>query len=157
MTPGGFLMMKNARMQLMERRIQSLEELSELAAQILETITPGESATLLTLSGDLGAGKTAFVKAIAKHLGVPEEVTSPTFVIMKSYPVQHSFLKTLTHIDAYRIESDDEMRVLGFSELLKDPTQLIAVEWPERIAALIPDAAVRIQIKLRGEERIITF
>jgi tRNA threonylcarbamoyladenosine biosynthesis protein TsaE len=140
------------------REIQTLEELNTLGKEIIARFVPKDGAQVVALSGDLGAGKTAFVKLLAEQLGVTGEVTSPTFVVMKSYAIaEHPFLKTLTHIDAYRIESDDEMRVLGFTELLADPTRLIAIEWPERIPDVIPQDAARIGFVLHGEVRTITF
>lgn len=140
------------------REIRTLEELDSIAAQILETETVRDSAYVIALSGDLGAGKTAFVKRLAKLLGISEEVTSPTFVVMKSYPIAaHARFKNLTHIDAYRIESEDEMRVLGFEALCADPSRIIAVEWPERIPLSMPRNAHPIGITAQGEVRTITF
>ena len=139
--------------------IQSIEELSAVAGNILDTITQKDSAQVFALSGDLGAGKTAFVKELAKHLHIAHEITSPTFVIMKSYPIpNHPFLKTLTHIDAYRMEQSDEMRVLGFQELLNDPTQLVCIEWPELIGDLVPKDAYTIALAITdGDNRTITY
>lgn len=140
------------------REIRTLEELDSIATQILETETVRDSAYVIALSGDLGAGKTAFVKRLAKLLHVPEEVTSPTFVVMKSYAIpSHSRFKTLTHIDAYRIESEDEMRVLGFEALCADPSRIIAVEWPELIPLSMPTNARPVGITVQGEMRTITF
>jgi tRNA threonylcarbamoyladenosine biosynthesis protein TsaE len=99
---------------------------------------------VLALTGDLGAGKTAFVKAVAKELGITEHITSPTFVIMKMYetPVTNeSGFKRLVHIDAYRLESAHELEVLGWNELLADPDALIAIEWPEKVPGTIPNNA----------------
>lgn len=116
------------------RTIHEVGELGGIAAELLSTCTPGDRASVITLQGDLGAGKTALVKALAHTLGIEETVTSPTFVIMKSYPVRaHAHFDTLIHIDAYRIEHEEELRILGFEELLRTPRTLIALEWPERI------------------------
>ena len=140
------------------RDVRTLEALNTLGKEIITRCTPKDRAQVLALSGDLGVGKTAFVKLLAKQLGVTEEVTSPTFVVMKSYAIsKHPFFRTLTHIDAYRIESDDEMRVLGFRELLTDPSRLIVIEWPERIPRVIPEDATRIDFVLQGEIRMVTF
>jgi tRNA threonylcarbamoyladenosine biosynthesis protein TsaE len=140
------------------RDIRTLEQLGNAAEEVLHMTVPHHSAPILALSGDLGAGKTAFVKQLAKHLGIPEEITSPTFVVMKSYAIpSHERFKTLTHIDAYRIESPDEMRVLGWDELCADAERLIAVEWPERIAEIMPEGAHAIGFALQGEDRTITF
>ncbi len=134
------------------RNISTLQELHEVAQTILASFEQGSVAHTVALSGDLGAGKTAFVKELAKLLGVVSEVTSPTFVIMKSYEIhEHAFLKTLTHIDAYRIEEDDEMRVLGFNELLQDQTRIVCIEWPEKIENLIPQNAYHISLTLNQD------
>lgn len=137
---------------------KTLPELSRVARDILDSHTPRAGAFVLTLSGELGAGKTAFVKELARHLGVAEEITSPTFVIMRSYPVPlHAPFTTLTHIDAYRIESDDEMRVLGFDEILRDPSRIVCIEWPEKIENLIPTDAYKISLTIEeGDTRSIT-
>lgn len=129
-----------------EQIIRSIQELEMYAHNVLAEIAPlpHEGAVVLALTGELGAGKTAFVKAIAKHLGIEEHVTSPTFVIMKTYNVQptaHSGFKTLTHIDAYRLEGAHELDVLGWKELLADPDALITIEWPEKVPGAIPTNA----------------
>lgn len=135
-----------------EKMINTLEELRVVARDVLQCAVLKDCAQVIALSGDLGAGKTAFVKELAKHVGIQEEITSPTFVIMKSYPViNHPPLRTLTHIDAYRIEADDEMRVLGFAEMLQDCNRLICIEWPEKIASLVPENAIRVSITLNSD------
>jgi tRNA threonylcarbamoyladenosine biosynthesis protein TsaE len=140
------------------REIRTLDELQTIANILLDRFVPATRAHTVALSGDLGAGKTAFVKLLGKELGIAEEITSPTFVVMKSYHIpNHPHLQTLTHIDAYRIESLDEMRVLGFTELLSDPTRLIAVEWPERISDSMPKDAQTVSLTLKGDVRTVTF
>jgi len=129
-----------------EQAIRSILELDIYAHDVLADLgsMPHEGAVVLALAGDLGAGKTAFVKAIAKELGITEHVTSPTFVIMKTYdlpPTTNHGFKTLTHIDAYRLESAHELEVLGWNELLADPDALIAIEWPEKVPGTIPNNA----------------
>lgn len=129
--------------------IRQENELGAIAREILDTLPRKETATVIALQGDLGAGKTAFTKALARELGIQEHITSPTFVIMKSYAVsEHPECKTLTHIDAYRIEDQDEMRVLGFSEILRDPTRIVCIEWPERIQSLIPEDSLEVHIQI---------
>jgi tRNA threonylcarbamoyladenosine biosynthesis protein TsaE len=129
-----------------EQTISSIEELETYAKSVLGNLSslPHEGAVVLALTGDLGAGKTAFVKAVAKELGITEHITSPTFVIMKMYetPVTNeSGFKRLVHIDAYRLESAHELEVLGWNELLADPDALIAIEWPEKVPGTIPNNA----------------
>lgn len=110
----------------MERRIATLPELEAEAVRFMGSLAGSEQgATLVTLSGELGAGKTAFTKAIARSLGVEEIVNSPTFVLEKIYllPDGQPF-KRLVHIDAYRLEKDADLAPLGFDERMKDSGSL---------------------------------
>jgi len=133
-------------------RIETIIELQDVARLTLELCTKKEHAQVFALRGDLGAGKTAFTKELGKVLGIGGEITSPTFVIMKTYEIpKHPFFKRLVHIDAYRIESDDEMRVLGFAELLKDPAILMCIEWPEKIQNLIPPDARYVDLVIASD------
>ena len=125
------------------------EDLATLAERVLEEIAPRSrserGATVLALHGELGAGKTAFVQALARVLGVSEYVTSPTFVVMRRYPIKaHVFFETLVHMDAYRIESIAELAVLGFQEALGIPQNLICIEWAGNIAEVLPEGALHI-------------
>jgi tRNA threonylcarbamoyladenosine biosynthesis protein TsaE len=131
----------------MEKRIEDLAALEAEAAAFARQLKPhGEGATLVTLSGELGAGKTAFTKAIAKALGVGEVVNSPTFVLEKIYTLTGQSFKRLVHIDAYRLESGAELGALGFDELMKDPENLVLLEWPERVGDALQKPSVAITI-----------
>ncbi|MCX6786242.1 MAG: tRNA (adenosine(37)-N6)-threonylcarbamoyltransferase complex ATPase subunit type 1 TsaE [Candidatus Kaiserbacteria bacterium] len=133
----------------MERLIKTLTELDEEAAHFVAGFVPKkDGATLVTLSGELGAGKTAFTKAVAKALGVIETVNSPTFVLEKIYQLgsEASKFKRLIHIDAYRLESGKDLAPLGFDETMRDSGNLILLEWPEKISDVLPRPAVRIYI-----------
>jgi tRNA threonylcarbamoyladenosine biosynthesis protein TsaE len=128
-------------------RLESTEQLADFAAALLEGLLPREDgrATVLALSGDLGAGKTAFVQTLAAHLGITEAITSPTFVIMKQYPITAgSDFTQLVHIDAYRMKDGHELSVLGWEALLSDSKNLIALEWPELVADVVPDTAIKL-------------
>ena len=138
----------------MEKEIRSIGELEAEAARFVERLKPREErATLVTLSGELGAGKTAFTKAVAKALEIEEEVTSPTFVLEKIYQLRCPTPKfaRLVHIDAYRLASGADLAALGFTELMRDPSILILLEWPERVADVLPKPAVRIVLAARGD------
>lgn len=120
--------------------IQTLAELEAEAHRFASGLSPlKRGATLVTFSGELGAGKTAFAKAIARFLGVEETVTSPTFVLEKVYllPEGRPF-RRLVHIDAYRLEKGADLAPLGFDELMKDQSNLILFEWPERVGDALP-------------------
>lgn len=126
--------------------IRSLEELAAEAARLLNGLSPKDSgATLITLSGELGAGKTAFTKAIAASLGVAGDITSPTFVLEKVYELPTETgrgFKRLIHIDAYRLKNGSELAALGFDELMSDALNLIVLEWPEKVAGALPKADI---------------
>jgi len=96
-----------------------------------------KSATLLFLSGDLGAGKTRLTKEILSSFGVDGPVISPTFVVMKKYELKNSPWNSLIHIDAYRMK-DENTEILGLQEIFVDPKNLVVIEWPEYLKN-IPD------------------
>ncbi|HUO50410.1 MAG TPA: tRNA (adenosine(37)-N6)-threonylcarbamoyltransferase complex ATPase subunit type 1 TsaE [Candidatus Paceibacterota bacterium] len=142
----------------MEIRVGSAIELQEEAARFASRIVPHASAaTIIALSGELGAGKTTFTQGIAKALGVDESVTSPTFVIEKIYALHDQKFARLIHVDAYRLESAHELEVLGWHEIASDAANLILIEWPEKVATLIPEGAIRIRFDIAGEGRIISI
>lgn len=124
---------------VMKVRSNQQAKTAEIASELLSRLIPGERATILGLRGDLGAGKTTFTQSLAEALGVKEKVTSPTFVIMKVYqlPREQKF-QHLVHIDCYRLESSKELDHLGFEELTEDPGNLIILEWPEKVAEILP-------------------
>jgi tRNA threonylcarbamoyladenosine biosynthesis protein TsaE len=143
----------------MEKRVANIEELTLLASELVASLTPqAEGATLITLSGELGAGKTAFTKAVAKALGVEEVVNSPTFVLEKIYQLTNQPFKRLVHIDAYRLESGAELAGLGFDELMKDAGNLIMLEWPERVTEILLHPAVQISLVVHEDgSRTLTY
>lgn len=138
--------------------VKGNEEMVAEAARFALTLVPrADGATVVALSGDLGAGKTAFVKGVARALGVTEHVTSPTFVIMKIYPLRGAF-KRLVHIDAYRLKGESHLKILGWEELVRDPKNLIFVEWPEQAGSAIPVGAVHVAFRYcRDNDREIEY
>lgn len=129
---------------------KSLEETAEIAKIFLNTLKPADVAANVAFYGDLGAGKTTFIQALAKEMGVEEPTTSPTFVIQKSYKA-HRYFDTLVHIDAYRLESGEELLKLRFDETLKIPNSLICVEWPENVESTLPENIQKIECKFIDE------
>jgi tRNA threonylcarbamoyladenosine biosynthesis protein TsaE len=119
-------------------RIEELPAFAHEVAQSLDAARDNSRATLVALRGDLGAGKTTFVQAFARALGVEENVQSPTYVLMKKYTLPHSLFKTLIHIDAYRLEKPEEFTALRPQEFLGNPENLVVVEWPERLGGALP-------------------
>lgn len=138
--------------------VSTLEKLHATAQEVCASLEKDEEhAVLLTLQGDLGAGKTAFTKELATILGVTEHITSPTFVLAKEYNLQDQEFKTLIHIDAYRLEGDESLRPVGFEELLQNPNNLIVLEWPERVEEGLPAWRNKIQIVLDGDKRTLSY
>jgi tRNA threonylcarbamoyladenosine biosynthesis protein TsaE len=100
----------------------------------------GKFPCIVTLQGELGAGKTTFTKAFAKKLGITESVASPTFVILKKYPIpMGSFFHNLIHIDAYRLENGEELEKIGFKNFIKNSPEknIICIEWPEIVEEVL--------------------
>ena len=140
----------------MEYTAHSREELFGVAGAILKGLRPTkERATLITLTGELGAGKTALTQEIAKHLGVYTAVQSPTFVIQKSYRVDDDHFRTLVHIDAYRLTSYEDLEALHIEETLSNSENLVIIEWPECVPGLrSPDVALHITPSESGARTI---
>lgn len=138
-----------------------LEELPEYAGNVLATIWlqgPKERATLVALSGQLGSGKTTFTQTLLKRLGIQERVQSPTYVLMKSYPLSGELtsfgsprrFNRVIHIDAYRLKGEQEFAALKPEEFLNDPKALVLVEWPEQASGALPTPDITIRFSSEG-------
>ena len=134
----------------------ALSEIEQFASDFLNELASNDGATVIALSGDLGAGKTTFVKALAKALGVTEHVTSPTFTIMSGYDTTNDRFEQLIHMDAYRIEDESELGPLRFTELLQQPNTLFCIEWAEQIAGALPSSAARVAFAAGDSEETRT-
>lgn len=137
-----------------------MEETKKQAEKFISYVSVHAGKNVFGLSGDLGAGKTLFTKCVAELLGIDAHVTSPTFVIQKRYPIRREGFpyKTLIHIDAYRLESAHELEVLDWKELSSDPSNLILIEWPEKVAEALPQDAPIIRFSFVSEHvRSIEF
>ncbi|OGI71365.1 tRNA (adenosine(37)-N6)-threonylcarbamoyltransferase complex ATPase subunit type 1 TsaE [Candidatus Nomurabacteria bacterium RIFCSPHIGHO2_02_FULL_35_13] len=109
--------------------------------KLLKSKKEKRCALVVGLSGDLGAGKTVFAKSIAKHLGVKNKVFSPTFVIMKKYPIKLKGYNFFFHLDAYRLKNEKELINLGWGEIINNKNHLVFIEWPENVSKAIPSDA----------------
>lgn len=139
----------------METILRSLGETQSEAEKIVRTVAENPSrsgATVLALYGDLGSGKTAFTKGVARALGIEAEVTSPTFVIEKVYALDHPVFDRLIHIDAYRLVGADDLRVIGWDDIVRDPKNLIVVEWADQVEELMPKDVRRLRFAFVDEK-----
>ena len=139
------------RMAIMNNKKFHIDGIKDIAAGLLSLIQESgknDSATVIALSGDLGAGKTTLVKEIARQLEITDPVISPTFVIMKKYGIRNTTdFENLIHIDAYRLDSGAELSKLGWTEIVSDKKNLVFVEWPERVADLIPKDCINVSLE----------
>ncbi len=137
----------------------TLTDLGTVAGQILSDLKAfrGETAMVLTLAGELGAGKTAFVQQIGQQLGITDTMASPTFVVMKRYETTNSVFTKLVHIDAYRLEDEAETIPLHFKEIFAEPNTLICIEWASRIPTTIPSPHAALAIVDADGVRTLTY
>ena len=134
----------------MEKVSNSPAETEALGEQLAEQLTPG---TVIAFTGDLGAGKTAFTRGLARGLGIDERVTSPTFTIVNEYEGR----LPLFHFDMYRLGSSEELFDIGWEDYLARGG-VCAVEWSENIDDVLEDC-IRVDIRrgVHDDQRIITI
>jgi tRNA threonylcarbamoyladenosine biosynthesis protein TsaE len=129
----------------MEARIRQVTTASAaatqaVAAELAAELPPG---TVLCLHGDLGAGKTCFVQGLARALGVRRPVGSPTFTLINEY----RGAKPLAHIDLYRIRGGGDAFSLGLEDYLTHYPGIVAIEWAERAAELLPESCWHVRLE----------
>jgi tRNA threonylcarbamoyladenosine biosynthesis protein TsaE len=135
----------------MEYILNDPAETAGLGGAIAKNIKPGKKAAVIGLSGSLGAGKTTFIQGFGQGLGIKDKILSPTFVIMNRYPLKGQKFDNFYHFDCYQIEDEEEMKPLGFKEIIADPGNIICIEWPEKIRKLLPEGMISIDFKISGE------
>jgi tRNA threonylcarbamoyladenosine biosynthesis protein TsaE len=122
------------------------EETRELGAALADLLVPGD---VISLTGDLGAGKTCLVQGAARSLGVHEPVGSPTFVLVREYRGEIP----VYHLDVYRLDRMQEVLDLGFEDLL-DPGGVIFIEWGDAIDPLLPDSYLEVELSISGDDEM---
>jgi tRNA threonylcarbamoyladenosine biosynthesis protein TsaE len=168
----------------MEYTTKCEAETEKVAQKIAKSLKPGN---VLALSGDLGSGKTVFVKGLAKGLGIKSIITSPTFVFIKEYSIrkiqnhrlpkpgtggQAKFkisnlgsglgrdgqISKLVHVDCYRVKNEKDAEAIGLIEYLNQKNNIIAIEWPDKIKSILPKNIVKVNFEsLGGNVRKITI
>ena len=125
----------------------SPQETQAIAANVAATLKPG---TCIALDGQLGAGKTQFVRGLVVGLGGnSRDVSSPTFVLLNIYQTPKM---PVYHLDAYRVAGADDLQAIGFSELLEQQG-VVVIEWAGRVESLLPKDCIRINIEVEGESQ----
>ena len=132
------------------RHVGNRDEMEALGLELAAPLRG--NAACVTLSGDLGAGKTTLVRAILRGLGHSGVVRSPTYTLMEEYPLQPLVL----HLDLYRLADPEELDYLGLRDALAEGP-LIFVEWPERGEGALPEVDIAIQIDYQGSGRVVTL
>lgn len=122
---------------------KSPNETKKLAKKIAKDFKGGE---ILALSGNLGTGKTQFTKGLAEYFKIKNPITSPTFVVMKIYPVKkNKNINKLSHMDVYRLETGEDALAIGLGEYMEDKNCLTIIEWAERIKNILPKDTIWIK------------
>lgn len=131
---------------------RSPEDTRNFARRLVATL--GRRA-VLALKGDLGAGKTCFVRGLAEGLRIEGDVTSPTYTLIHEY---EGGLSPLVHMDLYRISGDNEAVGLGLEDYLDQPEGYLAIEWPDRAASSLPPGTVEVTLTpgISPQDRLIT-
>ena len=126
---------------------ESSEETKLLAEKLTQQLNPGD---FVAFYGNLGSGKTTFIQGLAKGLGIQRRITSPTFIILRHYKIEKGLFY---HIDLYRIETLKDLLGLGINEVLEDRTNIIAVEWAEKMGKLLPKKRLDINFEYIDENK----
>jgi len=129
--------------------VSNLKETKELAKKFADLLCGGE---IVLLNGDLGAGKTTFTRCVLQSLGVKDDVTSPTFTIMREYKTKKY---NIYHFDMYRLSCGDEAREFGLEDYIysKDKNSIVFIEWSENIKDMLFGKFIEINISLIDENK----
>lgn len=135
---------------------ENKKETERLGKKIVKKIIKKKlknTALILALEGGLGSGKTTFSQALGKALGITEKIVSPTFVIIREYKLQSPNFKKFYHIDCYRLKKIEEIKNLNFMKIIKDPKNIVVIEWAEKIKKILPKNHIHISFRVIGEKK----
>lgn len=132
----------------------STNETKKIAAAFAATLKGGE---VVALEGEIGAGKTTFVQGLAAALGAEGLARSPTFTVMNVYPTTGEKIKTIVHVDAYRLRTPEDLFNLGLEEWMGRADSIVLIEWPHMVAGaeIKNERTVKISMGAAADERII--
>lgn len=131
------------------------KETIKAAATFARKLKGGE---IVALTGDLGAGKTVWVRGMAKALGIRETINSPTFVLMKCFSLKQRGIRNFCHVDAYRLKDSSELSAIGLEDYLDEPDTVTVIEWAERAEKILKNRKkieIRINFGEKEDERVI--
>jgi len=151
---------KNIKRKIVSLSAGQTKKIGERLAKQLLAKSNNDSAVVIGLQGELGAGKTTFLQGFARGLGIKEKITSPTFVLMKRFEIPQQAIKmsrcnyrNFYHLDCYRIEQPSEILTLGWQDIINNPKNIIAIEWPEKIKNALPKNTFWFRFKLIGKSK----
>ena len=138
---------------LTTRSSKETEALAKSLAKEVIKKKPAKGALVIGLIGDLGAGKTTFIKSFIRAVGIKKRVTSPTFLILRRFrmPRNENF-QNIFHVDAYRIEKKEDLKEVGMDEVLSNPRNIVLIEWADNIKSVLPKKLIWVKFK-HGRER----
>ncbi len=144
-------------MKLTSKSHQETENIGKDLALRLINQKREDGALVIAMEGDLGGGKTTFLKGFAKGLDLKEPILSPTFVIFRTYDINSKNYKRFYHFDCYRLEERDLID-LGFKKIISDPDNIVAIEWSERVNNILPQNVTKVRFEfINKEEREISI
>jgi len=124
----------------------------QMAKEILKSPSQ-KGAVVVGLRGDLGGGKTTFLKGFARGLDIKKKILSPTFIIMRRFLISHPPFTNFYHLDCYRIKKSKEILDLGFQEIITNPKNIVCIEWADRIKKILPKESILLKFKFKGKNK----
>lgn len=133
---------------------KTADETELLGRNLAKELQPQD---VVYLYGDLGSGKTTFTKGIAKGLGVTARIISPTFVVARTHKTADHKIKTLYHLDLYRLKNSTEVLGVNINDYLDDTFGVVVIEWPELSTKLINKKSINVRFAIKDKGREITI
>lgn len=146
-------------MKYLSQNSRETSNLAKIFAQEILKTRPGEKALIVGLIGELGTGKTTFIKFFLRALGIKSRIVSPTFIFSRRYKINRSPISHIWHFDVYRLNSLKGTNAIGLKEAMEDSHNLVLVEWADKVKKNLPQGTIWIELKhgQKPNERHLTF